>query len=156
MAQNIIFQKNSDDTHNIHVANKSIEVNKKFEEKIEKVGENQIKIDKNEIIEDIHEIKKENNITKDLNSKKKSKQYILDKKTPDKILKEIKELFKENDKITFVAFKDKASLAFEMAQFLVKEGIARYDELKIDRNLKLGKGRTKIILSINKNIKKTN
>ena len=156
VAQNIIFQKNSDDTHNIHVANKTTKVNKKNEEKTEKVGENQIKIDKNEIIEDIHEIKKENNITKDLNSKNKNKQYILDKKTPDKILKEIKELFKENDKITFVAFKDKVGLAFEIAQILAKEGIAKYDELKIDRNLKLGKGRIKILLSTNKNNKKTN
>ena len=65
MAQNIIFQKNSNETHNIHVANKSTKVNKKLEEKTEKTGENQIKMDKNEIIEDIHEIKKENNITKD-------------------------------------------------------------------------------------------
>ena len=71
-------------------------------------------------------------------------------------MKEIKELFKENYKITFVAFKDKIGLAFKIAQILVKEGIARYDELKIDRNLKLGKGRTKILLSINKNNKKTN
>ena len=156
VAQNIIIQKNSDGIHNIHVANKLTKVNKKIEEKTEKVGENQIKIDKNEIIEDIHEIKKENNITKDLNSKNKNKQYILDKKTPDKILKEIKELFKENDKITFVAFKDKVGLAFDIAQIMTKEGFATYDELKIDRNLKLGKGRTKILLSINKNIKKTN
>ena len=149
VAQNIIIQKNSDDIHNIHVVNKSTKVNKKIEEKTEKV-------DKNEIIEDIHEKKKENNIAKDFNSKSKHKQYILDEKTPDKILKEIKELFKESDIITFVAFKDKIGLAFKIAQILVKEGIARYDELKIDRNLKLGKGRTKILLSINKNNKKTN
>ena len=116
---------------------KQLEVNKKNEEKTEKIGENQIKIDKNEIIEDIHEKKKENNIVKDLDSKSKHKQYILDEKTPDKILKEIKELFKENDKITFIAFNDKVVLAFEIAQILVKEGIARYDELNIDRTLKL-------------------
>ena len=91
-----------------------------------------------------------------MDSKSKHKQYILDEKTPDKILKEIKELFKENDIITFVAFKDKIGLAFKIAQILVKEGIARYDELKIDRNLNLGKGKTKILLSINKNIKNTN
>ena len=156
VAQNIIIQKNSDDIHNIHVVNKSTKVNKKIEEKTEKVGENQIKIDKNEIIEEIHEKKKENNIAKDLDSKSKHKQYILDEKTPDKILKEIKEVFKENDIITFVAFKDKIGLAFKIAQILVKEGIARYDELKIDRNLNLGKGKTKILLSINKNIKNTN
>ena len=54
------------------------------------------------------------------------------------------------------AFKDKIGLAFKLAQILVKEGIARYDELKIDRNLNLGKGKTKILLSINKNIKNTN
>ena len=58
--------------------------------------------------------KKENNIVKDLDSKSKHKQYILDEKTPDKILKEIKELFKENDIITFVAFKDKIGLAFKI------------------------------------------
>ena len=90
-----------------------------------------------------------------LKKKAKIKEYEIGKKcTNEKIVKDIKELFKEYDKIILVALKEKVGSAFTACKVLCEEGIAMYDdELKIKRNLKEGIGSTKACISIRKKIK---
>lgn len=128
----------------------------KISEKSEKLGEIKINLDNKKIFEDTHEISKENILNEKLNNKKQIKEYKVGKKDANEILKDIKKLLKENNNITFVALKDQVGLAFTVSKILFKEGIASYDELKIDRNLKLGKGKTRALISINKKKQKTN
>ena len=120
----------------------------KIPEKLEKKEETKINLDNKKIFEDTQEL------SNDSNNKKQIKEYKIEKKDANEILKDVRKLLKENDTITFVALKDQVGLAFIVAQILFKEGIANYDELKIDRNFKLGKGKTRTLISINKKNKK--
>ena len=80
------------------------------------------------------------------------KKYIIGKNaTNEKIVKDVKELFKEHDKIDLVALTDQIGCAFTAAKVLHDEGIATFDEeLKIKRNFKEGKGKTKAFISLKK------
>ena len=66
-------------------------------------------------------------------------------------MKNVKELFKDYDKIELVALTDRVGDAFTAAKVLHDEGIATFDEeLKIKRNFKKGKGTTKAFISLKK------
>jgi len=81
-----------------------------------------------------------------------TKEYEIGKNvTNEKIVKDVKELFKDNDKIDLVALTDRVGSAFTAAKILHNEGIATFDEeLKIKRNFKEGKGKTKAFISLKK------
>ena len=80
------------------------------------------------------------------------KEYEIEKNvTNEKIVKDIKELLKDYDKIELVALTDRVGSAFTVAKVLHDEGIATFDEeLKIKRNFKEGKGKTKAFISLKK------
>lgn len=112
-------------------------------------------------LKEVRNFKDEKEKTKFVISFKKEekiKEYEIGKKTThNKIVKDIKELFKDNDKIKLVALMDKVGKAFTAAQVLCNEGIAMYDEeLQLRRNFKEGKGKTKALISIKKRIKINN
>lgn len=81
-----------------------------------------------------------------------AKEYEIGKSvTNEKIVKDVRELFKYNDKINLVALTDRVGSAFTAAKVLHDEGIATFDEdLKIKRNFKEGKGKTKAFISLKK------
>ena len=93
-----------------------------------------------------------------ISPKENIKEYEIGKKSNNKkIVKNLKELFKEYDKIKIIAYREKVGSAFTAVKVLCKEGIAIYDEeLKIKRNFKDEKVRTKIVISIRKKIKSNN
>lgn len=77
-------------------------------------------------------------------------EYIIDKnyiyKNP---LEEIKELLKENEKIKLVVLPQYVPYGFQLAKELNENGLATFDEeLKIERDFKEGKRKTKIYISI--------
>ena len=80
------------------------------------------------------------------------KEYEIEKNmTNEKIVKDIKELLKDYDKIELVALTDRVGSAFTAAKVLHDKGIATFDEeLKIKRNFKEGKGKTKAFISLKK------
>ena len=80
------------------------------------------------------------------------KEYDIEKNvTNEKIVKDIKELLKDYDKIELVALTDRVGSAFTAAKVLHDEGITTFDEeLKIKRNFKEGKGKTKAFISLKK------
>ena len=79
-----------------------------------------------------------------------TKEYIIDKNYIYKnLFEEIKDLLDENEKIKLVTIPRYVPIAFQVAKELNEEGIALYDEeLKVERNSKEGKMKTKIYLSI--------
>ena len=79
-----------------------------------------------------------------------TKEYIIDKNYIYKnLFEEIKDLLDENEKIKIVTLPRYVPIAFQVAKELNEEGIALYDEeLKVERNSKEGKMKTKIYLSI--------
>lgn len=81
-----------------------------------------------------------------------TKEYEIGKNvTNEKIVKDVKELFKYYDKIELVALTDRVGSAFTAAKVLHDEGIAIFDEeLKIKRNFKEGQGKTKAFISLKK------
>ena len=93
-----------------------------------------------------------------ISPKENRKEYKIGKKsTNEKIVKNLKELFKEYDKIKIIASREKVGSAFFAVKVLYKEGIAIYDEeLKIKRNFKDEKVKTKIVISIRKKNKSNN
>ena len=63
----------------------------------------------------------------------------------------MKQLFEKNEKITMVALPGEIPTAFKAAKKLIDGGIALYDEeLKIKRNFKAEKGKTKAFISLKK------
>jgi len=93
-----------------------------------------------------------------ISPKENIKEYEIGKKsTNEKIVKNLKELFKEYDKIKIIASREKVGSAFTAIKVLCKEGISIYDEeLKIKRNFKDEKVKTKIVISIRKKNKSNN
>ena len=93
-----------------------------------------------------------------ISPKENIKEYEIGKKsTNEKIVKNLKELFKEYDKIKIIASREKVGSAFFAVKVLYKEGIAIYDEeLKIKRNFNDEKVKTKIVISIRKKNKSNN
>lgn len=81
-----------------------------------------------------------------------SKEYKIGKYVTNEIIvKDVKELFKEYDKIDLVALTDKIGSAFTAAKVLRDKRIATFDEeLKIKKNFKEGKGKTKAFISLKK------
>ena len=115
--------------------------------------DDELKVERN-----FKEEKERTKVVISLKKKAKIKEYEIGKKsTNEKIVKDIKELFKEYDKIILVALREKVGSAFTACKVLFEEGIAIYDdELKIKRNLKEGLGSTKACISIKKKIKSSN
>lgn len=73
------------------------------------------------------------------------------------IYTEIKSHLNIHNKVTIVAKPGEVGIAFKVANQLVKEGSAIYDEeLKLDRNFKEGQGSTKVYISLKKRNKKIN
>ena len=81
-------------------------------------------------------------------------QYIIDKnyfyKNP---FEEIKELLKENEKIKLVVLPQYVPYGFQFAKELNENGLVTFDEeLKIERDFKEGKRKTKIYISIKRKL----
>lgn len=73
------------------------------------------------------------------------------------IYTEIKSHLNIHNKVTIVAKPGEVGIAFKVANQLIKEGSAIYDEeLKLDRNFKEGQGSTKVYISLKKRNKKIN
>ena len=66
-------------------------------------------------------------------------------------MKDIRALLKDYNKIKLVTLMDKVGFGFTVAKALYDEGVVTYDEeLKIKRNFKEGKGKSKVIISLRK------
>lgn len=78
------------------------------------------------------------------------KEYIIDKKYIYKnTYQELKELLKEYEKIHIVTSPEYVPYAFQVAKELHSDGLSTYDEdLKIERDFKSSKRKTKIYISI--------
>lgn len=78
------------------------------------------------------------------------KEYIIDKKHIYKnTYQDLKDLLKENEKIHIVTSPEYVPYAFQVAKELHSEGLSTYDEdLKIERDFKSSKRKTKIYISI--------
>ena len=101
---------------------------------------------------EVHNIDEKNIIIINTNEQKEDiKVYIINKKsTHEKIVKDIRELLRENKKIILDTSIDKIENAFTAIKVLNDEGIAILDEeLKIERNFK-AKTKTKILISLKK------
>jgi len=87
-----------------------------------------------------------------LKKKHTIKEYIIKKNSESsEIIQDMKKLFAIHEKIKMAALPGDVATAFKAAKKLVEEGIALYDEeLKIERNFKLGKGKTKTFISLKK------
>ena len=73
------------------------------------------------------------------------------------IYTEIKSHLNIHNKVTIVAKPGEVGIAFKVANQLIKEGSAIYDdELKIDRNFRESQGSTKVYISLKKRNKKIN
>ena len=97
-------------------------------------------------------------------SKRKTKIYISIKRKPKifeyligkeyfykNIFIEVKNYLDKHNKVNIIAKTGEVSIAFKVANELVKKGIAYYDEeLKLERNFKEGQGKTKVIISLKK------
>ena len=90
-----------------------------------------------------------------LKKKEKTIQYeICKNSTHEKTMKDIRALLKDYKKIKLVTLMDKVGFGFTVAKALYDEGAVTYDEeLKIKRNFKEGKGKTKAFISLRKKIK---
>ena len=92
-----------------------------------------------------------------LKKKEKAIEYEIGNSTHEKIIKDIRELLKNHNKIKLVALMDRVGAGFTAAKVLYDEGIVIYDEeLQIKRNFKEGKGKTKAFISIKKKNKVNN
>jgi hypothetical protein len=78
------------------------------------------------------------------------KEYIIDKKHIYKnTYQDLKDLLKENEKIHIVTSPEYVPYAFQVAKELHSKGLSTYDEdLKIERDFKSSKRKTKIYISI--------
>ena len=78
------------------------------------------------------------------------KEYIIDKKHIYKnTYQDLKDLLKENEKIHIVTSPECVPYAFQVAKELHSKGLSTYDEdLKIERDFKSSKRKTKIYISI--------
>ena len=66
-------------------------------------------------------------------------------------MKDMKELLEKNEKVNIIALPQDVANAFKIANSLINEGFATYDEeLKINRNFKKEKEKTKICISLKK------
>lgn len=125
-----------------------IKNNSDLENKLEKIQND------NELVSsDKLENKTKNN---NQNLKQLNKEYEIGKKfTYEKVLKDIRELLKENYKIKIITLKNKIGIVFDAIKVLYKEGIAEYyEELNVERNFK--KGEAKAFISIKKKLKISN
>ena len=110
---------------------------------------------KNTTKKPINNINTLNNIEKKTEKSEKNNIIIkkddnnFSKKESETIIDDVKKLLKENEIVTFKVLKEQIALPFKIAQILVKEGYANYNNLKIGQNFK-EKGKTKILISINK------
>ena len=98
------------------------------------------------------------------NGKRKTKIYISLKRKSDSneylmtkehfylnIFEQIKHRLEHHDKVRIVAKPGEVGIAFRVAEKLISQGLALYDEeIKLVRNLKAGKGRTQVIISLKK------
>ena len=116
---------------------------KKRNKKINK----EIEINNNNIIDD-KKINEENNIIINENT---SKELIVEKNCSyDKLMKNIKNKFdKNNNQIILIANKDNISTVFNVIKTLKKKVIFE-EELNVKHEIKKGKGRAKIYISIRK------
>ena len=138
-----LLQKNS----KLNLETQTTEIAEELHNNRIDIYNNQLKIERN--------IRDGNGKTESLiliKDKGKIKEYEIEKNvTNEKIVKDIKELLKDYDKIELVALTDRVGSAFTAAKVLHDEGIATFDEeLKIKRNFKEGKGKTKAFISLKK------
>jgi hypothetical protein len=86
------------------------------------------------------------------------KEYFIKKNTGfSENIKGVKELLEKNEKVNITALPKDVGNAFKIANNLVNEGFATYDEeLKIKRNFKKEKEKTKICISLKKKPKSKN
>ena len=137
----------------INLAAKTSEVGNAFRiaEELNKKGigtyDDEIKIERN-----FKEGQGKTQILISLKQKEKTIEYMIGKNAShEKTMKDIRTLLKENNKIKLVTLMDKVGFGFTMAKALYDEGIVTYDEeLKIKRNFKEGKGKTKAFISLRK------
>lgn len=93
-----------------------------------------------------------------LKRKPKIKEYFIKQNSDiSENIKDMKELLEKNEKVNITALPKDVGNAFKIANCLVNEGFATYDEeLKIKRNFKKEKEKTKICISLKKNTKSKN
>ena len=86
------------------------------------------------------------------------KEYFIKKNTGfSENIKGVKELLEKNEKVKITALPKDVGNAFKIANNLVNEGFATYDEeLKIKRNFKKEEERTKVCISLKKKPKSKN
>ena len=86
------------------------------------------------------------------------KEYFIKKNTGfSENIKGVKELLEKNEKVNITALPKDVGNAFKIANNLVNEGFATYDEeLKIKRNFKKEEERTKVCISLKKKPKSKN
>ena len=86
------------------------------------------------------------------------KEYLIKKNTGfSENIKGVKELLEKNEKVNITALPKDVGNAFKIANNLVNEGFATYDEeLKIKRNFKKEEERTKVCISLKKKPKSKN
>ena len=86
------------------------------------------------------------------------KEYFIKKNTDlSENIKGVKELLEKNEKVKITALPKDVGNAFKIANNLVNEGFATYDEeLKIKRNFKKEEERTKVCISLKKKPKSKN
>ena len=93
-----------------------------------------------------------------LKRKPEIKEYLI-KKNDDfsQNIKDMKELLEKNEKVNIIASSRDVGNAFKIANSLINEGFAAYDEeLKIKRNFKKEKEKTSICISLKKRPKPKN
>lgn len=138
--------------NNINIINKEKNSNEKESLKkdinLRDKKENILGKTKEEILEESHD-KKDSKICL---LKENVKEYEIRKNISyEKIIKDIKELLKENNHINLIARMNLVGATFNIVHILNKEGIITFgDELKIKRNFKSRQERTKIFISIKK------
>ena len=117
---------------------------KKIDKEINKVND-----DNNDVID-----AKKNNEEKNGKISENIKELIVEKNfSYDKLVNNIKEKFEKTNRIILIANKDNVGTVFKVINTLSKNNEVIYDdELKVKHEIKNGKGRAKIHISIKKNI----
>ena len=92
---------------------------------------------------------------KNIVTSNKEPEYEIEKKSTHKtIIKELREVFKTNDRIILVTSAENVGNTFMAIKILYEEGlILLNDELKIRRNFKAKNSKTKVLISLRKKIK---
>ena len=113
---------------------------------------NEEKTNKDSNIEIIKPKDKDINEIKINEKNEETKELLVEKNiTCDKLINSIKDKIKENHKIKLVADKNNVGLAFTAVEALVKKKEIMYDEeLNVKKEIKNGKGRAKVYISIKK------